>query len=155
MILGFITAFLALLADQVSKFIVDTELVIDEPIEVCDYFNLVKVWNTGISFSLFNNYGNIGKISLILFALIVVAFLLRWMYKEDDKLKTFGLSLIIGGALGNVVDRIRAGAVLDFLDFHYDSLHWPAFNLADTFICIGAFLLIWLEISNKKNLNYK
>lgn len=153
MFFGIFTALAALIADQISKFVVDTKLVIDEPVEICDYFNLIKVWNTGISFSMFNNYGNTGKIALIAFALAVVVFLLHWMYKEEKKWKVFGLGLIIGGALGNVVDRIRAGAVLDFLDFHYKSMHWPAFNLADTFICIGAFLLIWLEISAKQNYN--
>ena len=153
MFFGIFTALVALIADQVSKFVVDTKLVIDEPVEICDYFNLIKVWNTGISFSMFNDYGNIGKIALITFALAVVVFLLHWMNKEENRWKVFGLGLIIGGALGNVVDRIRAGAVLDFLDFHYKSMHWPAFNLADTFICIGAFLLIWLEISAKQNYN--
>ncbi|MBR3501557.1 MAG: signal peptidase II [Alphaproteobacteria bacterium] len=153
MFFGILTVFLALLADQASKFVVDTKLVIDEPIELCDYFNLVKVRNTGISFSMFNDYGDAGKIVLTLFALVVVIFLLHWMYKEDNRLKILGLGLIIGGALGNVVDRVRAGAVLDFLDFHYKTMHWPAFNLADTFICIGAFLLIWLEIYAKQNNN--
>ena len=155
MFFGIVTIIIALLADQASKFIVDTKLVIDEPIEVCDFFNLVKVWNTGISFSIFNDYGNAGKIALICFALAVVAFLLRWMYNEDNRLKIFSLALIIGGALGNVVDRVRAGAVLDFLDFHYQTMHWPAFNLADTFICIGAFLLILLEFKAKKNNFYR
>lgn len=152
MFFGIVTIILTLLADQASKFIVDTKLVIDEPIEVCDFFNLVKVWNTGISFSLFNDYGNVGKFALIIFALAVVIFLLRWMYYENNRLKIFGLALIIGGALGNVVDRIRAGAVLDFLDFHYQTVHWPAFNLADSFICIGAFLLIFLEITKRESM---
>ena len=152
MFFGIVTIIMALLADQASKFVVDTKLVIDEPIEVCDFFNLVKVWNTGISFSMFNDYGNAGKIALICFALAVVAFLLRWMYNEENRLKIFSLALIIGGALGNVVDRVRAGAVLDF---HYQTIHWPAFNLADTFICVGAFLLILLEFKAKKNNFYR
>ena len=121
MFFGIVTIIIALLADQASKFVVDTKLVIDEPIEVCDFFNLVKVWNTGISFSMFNDYGNAGKIALICFALAVVVFLLRWMYNEDNRLKIFSLALIIGGALGNVVDRVRAGAVFDSLQFHYQT----------------------------------
>ena len=126
MFFGIVTIIMALLADQASKFVVDTKLVIDEPIEVCDFFNLVKVWNTGISFSMFNDYGNAGKIALICFALAVVAFLLRWMYNENNRLKIFSLALIIGGALGNVVDRVRAGAVLDFLDFQdYSARAYP------------------------------
>ncbi len=155
MFFGILIAFMALLADQASKFYIDTQLVIDKPIIVCDFFNVVKVWNTGISFSLFNDYGNGGKIALICFALVVVVFLLRWMYYEENRLKIFGLALIIGGALGNITDRLRAGAVLDFLDFHYNTLHWPAFNLADTFICVGAFLLIWYELSAKRNQKYR
>lgn len=155
MFFGIFTILLTILADQASKFIVDTKLVIDEPIEVCDFFNLVKVWNTGISFSMFNNYGNTGKIALICFALAVVLFLLHWMYKEDNRYKIFALGLIIGGAIGNVIDRLRAGAVLDFLDFHWQTMHWPAFNLADSFICIGAFLLIFMELKNKRNTTYR
>ena len=74
-----------------------------------------------------------------------------WMIKEKNELKIAALALIIGGALGNVIDRVRFGAVLDFLDFHYQNWHWPAFNLADSFICVGVFILIVIEIfENKK-----
>ena len=65
-------------------------------------------------------------------------------------LGSFALACIIGGALGNVADRVRFGAVLDFLDFHYKNMHWPAFNLADSFICIGVFILICLEFMDNK-----
>ena len=84
------------------------------------------------------------------FALGVVAFLGYWMLKETNKLKITALACIIGGALGNVADRVRFGAVLDFLDFHYKNMHWPAFNLADSFICIGVFILICLEFMDNK-----
>ena len=88
------------------------------------------------------------------FALGVVVFLFMWMLKETNRLKIAAIALIIGGAVGNVFDRIRFGAVLDFLDFHYQNLHWPAFNLADSFICIGVFVLIFMEFfSKKKGLN--
>lgn len=152
---GLFTAVLVILADQLTKFFVDTQLVLNKAIVVNDYFNLVKVWNTGVSFSMFNNHGKIGAIVLSVFALLVVAFLLHWIYKELDKTKIIALGMIVGGALGNVIDRIRFGAVLDFLDFHYKSSHWPAFNVADSFICIGAFILIVLEIrdSRKKGLD--
>lgn len=65
-------------------------------------------------------------------------------------MKIAALALIIGGAVGNVIDRVRFGAVLDFLDFHYRNLHWPAFNLADSFICVGVFILICLEFMDSK-----
>lgn len=152
---GLVVIVFALVVDQLSKFWIDTDLVIDAPIVVCSYFNVIKVWNTGVSFSMFNNYGQIGAIVLIILALVVSGFLFRWMMKETDKVKVVSLGLIIGGALGNVIDRARFGAVLDFLDFHYGQYHWPAFNMADTFICIGAFILILLEILNGRKKGLK
>lgn len=155
MFLGVFIIFFAIIADQFSKFWVDTRLVLDEPIVCNDYFNLIKVWNTGVSFSLFNDYGQTGTVVLIVFALLVSGFLLYWMFHEYQPLKITGLALIIGGAVGNVIDRVRVGAVMDFLDFHYQTYHWPAFNLADTFICIGAFMVVCLEIldTKRKGLN--
>lgn len=99
---------------------------------------------------MFSNYGQTGAIVLSVFAIGVAAFLFGWMLKEDNRLKIIALACIIGGALGNVIDRLRFGAVLDFLDFYYQSWHWPAFNLADSFICIGVFILICLEFMNNK-----
>lgn len=146
---GFIAIVLAFCADQFSKFWIDTAVVTTHHIAVNDYFNLVKVWNTGVSFSMFNNHGDWGVYLLSGVSLVVSAFLLYWMYHEKDRLKIVSLGMIIGGALGNVADRIRFGAVMDFLDFHYETHHWPAFNLADTFICVGAFILILMEFFNR------
>lgn len=137
---------IAFLADQISKYWLDGYITTGEVISFGDYFSLVKVWNTGVSFSMFNNYGNFGRIALCLLSLAVCVFLLYWMFQEKNKIKIISLGLIIGGALGNVADRIRFGAVLDFLDFHIADHHWPAFNLADSFICIGAGVLIMLEL---------
>src|SRR5574344_2077114 len=155
MYIGILLIFFSVLADQFSKYWIDTQLVLDKPIEIFELLNITKVWNTGVSFSMFNNYGNAGTIFLSLFALVVVAFLLHWMWNEQNKLKIAALGLIVGGALGNVADRVRFGAVMDFIDFHYADLHWPAFNLADSFICVGACLLIFMELfanHNKKGL---
>lgn len=155
MLFGLAVIVFAAAADQASKFAVDLYMRTGE-ITVCtDFFNLVKVWNTGVSFSLLNNYGAAGTVALSAFSLLVCAFLLNWLRKETNRLTAAALALIIGGALGNVADRVRFGAVLDFLDFHYKNAHWPAFNLADTFICIGAFLIICQEIAdfNKKGLD--
>lgn len=152
---GFIAIIVAFCADQLSKFFIDTKVVISHSVNCSEYFNLVKVWNTGVSFSMFNNHGNLGIIVLSGVSLLVSVFLLYWMYHETSRLKVISLGLIIGGALGNVADRIRFGAVMDFLDFHYQSHHWPAFNLADTFICVGACILILWEIfyGHKKGLD--
>ena len=97
---------------------------------------------------MFNDYGQAGTVVLSALSGVVSCGLLYWMWHETSKLKVVCLGLIIGGAIGNVIDRIRVGAVMDFLDFHYNIYHWPAFNLADTFICIGAVVLIFLEIKN-------
>ena len=104
--------------------------------------NTVGYKNTGVSFSMFNNGGMLGIILLSAFAIGVVIFLIYWLKNEKNRLTQVSLGFIIGGALGNVIDRLRFGAVYDFLDFYYKNWHWPAFNLADTFICIGALIII-------------
>lgn len=143
MIVGLLTAFLAMLLDQVSKFLVFSFLAGGYPVvELTPFFNLVAAWNTGVSFSMFDNLGGAGVYVLSAFSLIVVGFLLYWLKDEKSMLMQLSLGMIIGGALGNVLDRIRMGAVFDFLDVHVMGYHWPAFNLADSFICIGAVLVI-------------
>ena len=106
------------------------------------YFNLVRAWNTGVSFSMFNDWGMWGVVLLSLLAFGIILFLLLWLRKEQSRVLQVALGLIIGGAVGNVIDRIRLGAVFDFLDFHIGEQHWPAFNVADSFICIGAGIII-------------
>lgn len=152
---GLIVIFLTVLSDQISKFFVYENMADGGHVVFCAFFNLVKVWNTGVSFSMFNRHGQTGAVILTVFALCVAVFLFYWMLKETNKLKITALAFIIGGALGNVIDRIRFGAVLDFLDFHYKNIHWPAFNVADSFICAGVFILICMEFfdNKKKGLN--
>lgn len=151
MILGVVAAVLVLAADQLSKYLIWENIADGSVLSFGSLFNLVKVWNTGVSFSMFNNHGEAGRVALCVMSLCVCAFLVYWMMNETNRLKIAGLGMIIGGAVGNVIDRVRFGAVLDFLDFHVATYHWPAFNLADTFICVGACLLIVLEIfKNKK-----
>ncbi len=143
MILGLIIALAAFLADFLSKYYIAELFAKDAAIKSFgSYFNLVEAWNTGVSFSMFNDGGILGTVLLSAFALGVVAFLFSWLRHENKKIIQVALGLIIGGALGNVADRIRFGAVYDFLDFHYGAWHWPAFNVADSFICVGAFLII-------------
>ena len=150
MFLGFAVILLSILADQLSKWWIYMHIAPDAPLVFGGCFSVVKVWNSGVSFSMFSHHGEIGAIVLTVLALAVCGFLLHWMRHETNRLKITALGLIIGGALGYVIDRVRFGAVLDFLDFHIKTLHWPAFNLADTFICIGACILIIMEIFNDK-----
>lgn len=149
MIFGLCFAAAALLIDQVSKWLV-LEMFQQgfQGQAYGAYFNLVEAWNTGISFSMLNDGGLWGTIFLTAFALVVVGFLLHWLGHEQNRLLQASLGLVIGGALGNVIDRIRFGAVFDFLDFHYGTWHWPAFNAADSFICIGAFLIVAHAVVN-------
>ncbi len=110
-------------------------------IEVLPFFNLVTVWNYGVSFGLFNGGQQGGAWAFVILALAIVAALAVWLRRTDRALVAAAIGLVIGGALGNVVDRLRLGAVFDFLDFHAFGWHWPAFNLADSAITIGVALL--------------
>ncbi len=154
MFLGIIVAVVVLAADQLSKFWILNHVLDGRPfIEITSFFNLVQAWNTGVSFSMFSGSGATGTIVLCLVAAAIVVSLLWWLYKENVRLIQIGLGMIIGGALGNIVDRVRLGAVFDFLDFHFAGHHWPAFNLADSFICIGAVIIILQSLftPNQKN----
>jgi len=146
---GILIALCVVTADQLSKYWVLNDLLQERVMIVYSpFFNVVRAWNTGVSFSMFNNYGNLGAFLLSGVALAIVVFLLYWLYQEKNRAAQVALGMIIGGAIGNVIDRLRLGAVFDFLDFHLGESHWPAFNVADSFICIGAGLLIFQGLFN-------
>ncbi len=129
--------------DQTTKWWI-VEHVMNPPrvIPVAPFFNLVMGWNRGVSFGLFNWDSAATAWVLSALALVIVAVLLAWLAKEDRATVVAALGLVIGGALGNVIDRARFGAVADFLDFHAFGFHWPAFNAADTAISLGALALL-------------
>jgi len=133
---------LAILAlDQLTKWLLLVQWLSPERpmIEVTSFFDVVLVWNTGISFGLFSAAHE----PLLLTAVsgVVVAVLLVWLMRNNSRLVAVALGCVIGGAAGNVIDRLRFGAVTDFLDFHLGHYHWPAFNIADSSIFIGVVLL--------------
>ncbi len=141
---GLLLALAAIIIDQASKWWMLG--VLPKPgrsIEVAPFFNLVHVWNRGISFGLFSDQQELGRWLLTVLALVIVTVLVLWLRKAENRLIAIGLGLIIGGALGNVIDRLVHSAVFDFLDFHVSGYHWPAFNAADSFITVGAVLLIF------------
>ena len=143
MILGLVIAASVLVFDQLTKFWMLNYVLNERPgIELTSFFNLVYAWNTGVSFSMFNDSGATGTLLLCLTAALIVAALLWWLYREKVRAVQIGLGMIIGGALGNLVDRGPLGAAFDFLDFHLGVHHWPAFNVADSFICIGAAVIM-------------
>lgn len=142
-LLGWGVAILVLAADQISKWWILAE-VMRPPrvIEVAPFFNLVLTWNRGVSFGLFNSDSSSAAWILIAVALVISAILAVWLHRETRPIIVVSLGSIIGGALGNVIDRLRFGAVTDFLDLHLWGYHWPAFNVADAGISVGAVTLI-------------
>jgi len=132
------------LLDQISKLWVFRILLEQQSeIVVLPIFSLVKRYNTGISFSIFATEHATGPWIFALLATIIAVGLLIWLSQTADRLPAIGLALVVGGAVGNVVDRVREGAVMDFLLFHWKGWAWPAFNLADSAITIGVALLIY------------
>ena len=120
---------------------------ISEPLP---FFNIILVWNNGVSFSMFSNNTLIGRFLLIALSVTITTYVALYLKKEKNKLNRFALIIIIAGAIGNILDRLRYGAVIDFLDFYIGEYHWPAFNLADIYICTGVGLIILNSIISKK-----
>lgn len=128
--------------DQATKEIVLSSPEIVAGIEVMPAFNLVLVRNSGVSFGMLS--GTLPPWGLSLLSLMIVAALAVWLWHSPNRLMSIALGLLIGGALANVLDRIRHGAVTDFLDFHLAGYHWPAFNFADVAV-VGAVALLFLH----------
>lgn len=136
-------AALLLALDQGIKWVVAANLSLGEGITVTTWFNLVHVLNPGASFSFLADAGGWQRHALIAVGLAVsVALALLLWRSVRSRLETAAYVGLIGGALGNVVDRVRIGAVVDYLDLHWRGMHWPAFNLADIFIVGSAVLLV-------------
>jgi len=134
---------LALILDQVTKVLVYDRLW--QPprrVELLGFLDLVPVENRGISFGLLQGQGNTGVWLISAFALTVSLGLGFWMSRVSRRWPALALGLIIGGALGNVIDRLRFGWVIDFIDFHVSTWHWPAFNMADAAITVGVGILL-------------
>lgn len=133
---------IAALTDQASKLYINSLIDEEGYIEISSLIRLVEVWNSGISFGLFSNLPYKGIIFSML-AILIIIVLICLLYKSEDKLTCLGFSLMIGGAIGNVVDRIYWKAVYDFIYFHIGDWYWPAFNLADLYVVCGIFVLLY------------
>ena len=136
-----------LLSEQLSKLFVVKSLYLGESINVFSFFNIVRVQNRGVTFGLLS--GTLQPIVLVILSLVVVWFLADYARKNENY--RLPASLIIGGAVGNIIDRIIHQSVIDFLDFHLGRYHWPAFNIADSAIVIGVFVLLFISYSEGKN----
>ena len=132
--------FAVLIADQISKQIM-LDLVFNPPryIEIGSLLNIVPVWNSGMSFGMLADGGLIVRIGLTVLAFAVSGWFF-WMLPRLERLQRLAGAAIAGGAIGNAIDRLRFGRVVDFIDFHVGAWHWPAFNVADAAITIGAGL---------------
>ena len=135
---------LVIVFDQASKWLMMSWLSLYETVAVMPYFNLTMAHNEGAAFSFLAQAGGWQRWFFIGLALIISVLLLVWLakLKPTEKLEAISLSLILGGAIGNVIDRISYGYVVDFIDLYIGHSHWPVFNIADSAICIGAILLI-------------
>lgn len=123
-----------------------------EVLAVTSFFNLVLVFNSGAAFSFLAGAGGWQKWFFVLLALAISAWLVAMLRRHaGERLLPSACALILGGALGNVIDRLRFGAVADFLDVHAAGWHWPAFNVADSAITIGVVLMLWHSFTVKEN----
>lgn len=131
------------LLDQLSKWWI-VERVMDPPraLEVTGFFNLMLVYNRGISFGLLDSEAALLPWVLSGLAVAIVIGLVVWLRQIEGRWPAVAVGLIVGGAVGNIIDRLRLGAVIDFLDLHWAGFHWPAFNLADSAITLGVVLLL-------------
>ena len=140
-----------ILADQATKLLVLREFALHESVAVTPFFNLVLVYNRGAAFSFLAGASGWQREFFIAIALAASAWVVYLLRKHPrETLFAFSLSLILGGALGNLIDRLLYGAVVDFLDFHAYGYHWPAFNVADSAITCGAALLVWDSLRPRK-----
>ena len=125
-----------------------------QSIKLTSFLSMTPVWNSGISFGFFQDFGEIGRYGFTIFAFLVSIWLIFSSFKMP-RYSSLGFILIASGAIGNAIDRIIYGKVVDFIDFYIDDLHWPAFNLADTIIFIGAFLFLFNQFFTAESSYYE
>jgi signal peptidase II len=147
--LGILSAVIALALDQATKLwlLHGFELARRGVVRVTSFFDLVLAWNTGISYGWFSGQGETGQMLMLAFKAVAVLALAIWMARSTTRLATIGLGLIIGGAIGNAIDRLAYGAVVDFALFHVDiagkTYNWYVFNVADVAIVVGVAALLY------------
>ncbi len=137
-------AALIVAADQLAKYVAVQNLAVGQAVAVTSFFNLALVYNAGAAFSFLSDAAGWQRGLFIAIALAASAWIVWLLHRYPrQRLFAFALTLVLAGAVGNVIDRIMIGAVVDFLDFHAFGHHWPAFNVADSAITCGAVLLVW------------
>ena len=152
-LLFIVTVISVIALDQVSKHWIQADVEWHRSVTVIDgVFNLTHVRNTGVAFGMFSGGANpirtVAFAGVSLIAMVIILLFFRKLGPEK-RLWAIGLGLVFGGAWGNLIDRIRWGYVVDFLDFYWNSWHWPAFNVADASVTVGSILLLILILSEK------
>ncbi len=139
----FLLALLVIVVDQGSKYLASAALIPYEPVAVMPMFNLTLAFNSGAAFSFLSGAGDWHRWFFTAFSTIISGVLVVWILRSPKSayLQLLSLSLILGGAIGNLLDRAFSGYVIDFIDLYYKHYHWPIFNLADSAICLGAIFL--------------
>ena len=142
---------LVIVLDQVSKYMATQMLEMFQPVAVMPMFNLTLMYNTGAAFSFLSEAGGWQRWFFTVVALVISSVIFTWIRRLDagQHLHAAALSLVLGGALGNVIDRLLLGHVVDFIQIYYDRWYWPAFNIADSAITVGVVLLILDTLRNK------
>ncbi len=145
--------FFIVLLDQVSKVVVDRAMPLNDSVPVIEnLFNLTYIRNKGAAFGIFAGSAESLRLSfLILFSVLAIGFIVRLLMRlpESEKSLIVALTFILGGAVGNLIDRLLYGEVIDFLDFYWSRYHWPAFNFADSFITVGVALILFRLVWSK------
>ncbi|HUW37563.1 MAG TPA: signal peptidase II [Rhodocyclaceae bacterium] len=140
-----------IILDQASKAWLMSAFRLGESVTVTRFFDLVFVFNRGAAFSFLSSASGWQRWFFVALALVISAWILTLMRRHaHERLQPLALALVLGGALGNVIDRLIHGAVVDFLYFHIDRHYWPAFNVADSAISIGVVLMLWRQLARKK-----
>ncbi len=142
---------LVVVLDQVSKYMATQMLEMFQPVAVMPMFNLTLMYNTGAAFSFLSEAGGWQRWFFTVVALVISTVIFTWLRRLDagQHFQAAALSLVLGGALGNVIDRLLLGHVVDFIQIYYDRWYWPAFNIADSAITVGVVLLILDTLRNK------
>ncbi len=144
-----VIAILVIFLDVITKAIIVSKVAHHEIIKVLPFINIVHIENKGAAFGLFAGLGNI---FFIVISIIAILFILYYLKAVQKKMEIISLSLVLGGAVGNLIDRIRIGKVTDFIDFYVNNWHWPSFNVADSALTVGIILFIWVNIFGSGNI---
>jgi signal peptidase II len=135
---------LVLILDQASKLVIASSMQLYQSIPITSFFKLTYVRNTGAAFSFLSDAGGWQRWLFAVLAILISIIIAVWLtrLKKQETLLAVALSLILGGAMGNLIDRLAYGYVIDFLDVYYQTWHWPAFNVADSAITLGVMLML-------------